>query len=424
MAGLEGLRIRNYRALREVTIGKLWDTRDAPLTPLTVVIGKNGVGKSSLFDAIGFLGDCLRAGVEEACDMRERGGFQRLRSQGVNEPIEFALYYREKEDHRPITYEVSIDVDPSGRPYIKDERLRQRRKGQSTGRPYSFLFLKEGKGLVWSGQESLADKIMEEKIAKDFGVVMAGRQEDPVSSYIELTDRRKLGIVTLGALKEHPRITLFRNFLEGWYLSYFSPNAAREISKAGAQKHLHESGSNLGNVVQYLAREHKVRFKNILARIAEKIPDIQKIETYRDEVSKNLYLLFYSSAFQESFTHYQMSDGTLKIFAYLLLLEDPEPPPFLCIEEPENGLYHKLLAVLAGEFRHYAEKKGGTQVFITTHQPYLVDALKPEEVWVLEKGGDGFSKITRASDMPYVAEMVQQGLPLGGLWFSSYLDAR
>ena len=120
-----------------------------------------------------------------------------------------------------------------------------------------------------------------------------------------------------------------------------------------------------------------------------------------------------------------MSDGTLKLFAYLLLLEDPTPPPFLCIEEPENGLYHKLLETLTREFRdHAARHQGGSQVFITTHQPYLVDALDVNEVWILEKGADGFSTIRRASDDPLVKNLVEEELPLGGLWFSDYLDVK
>ena len=120
-----------------------------------------------------------------------------------------------------------------------------------------------------------------------------------------------------------------------------------------------------------------------------------------------------------------MSDGTLKLFAYLLLLNDPTPPPFICIEEPENGLYHKLLETLAHEFRtHATGKKNSSQLFITTHQPHFIDGLSPEEVWVLEKGKDGFAKITRASDIPTVRDMVGKGLPLGSLWYSDYLDAR
>ena len=119
-----------------------------------------------------------------------------------------------------------------------------------------------------------------------------------------------------------------------------------------------------------------------------------------------------------------MSDGTLKLFAYLLLLEDPDPPPFICIEEPENGLYHKLLAVLAHEFRQHARgRKSDPQIVVTTHQPYFVDALAPKEVWILEKKADGFSMVTRASDLELVDNLVDEGLPLGSLWYSDYLDA-
>ena len=159
-------------------------------------------------------------------------------------------------------------------------------------------------------------------------------------------------------------------------------------------------------------------------RIAGKIPGIDKIDTEKTQDGR-LLLRFNDKGFTDPFYAQQMSDGTLKVFAYLLLLEDPAPPPFICIEEPENGLYHKLLETLAIEFREHATgRKGGAQVFITTHQPYFVDALEPNEVWVLEKGKDGFSSIRRASDDPFVLNMVAEGLPLGGLWYSDYLDAR
>ena len=241
---------------------------------------------------------------------------------------------------------------------------------------------------------------------------------------MELTDNRKLGIATLGALKQHPRISAFREFIEGWYLSYFTPDAARSMPLSGAQQHLNSKGDNLANVVQFMEREHRAVFQDILNRIAEKIPGIDKIDTEKTSDGR-LLLRFNDKGFQDPFYAPQMSDGTLKVFAYLLLLEDPTPPPFICIEEPENGLYHKLLETLAAEFRtHATGKKGGTQLFITTHQPYFVDALDPEEVWILEKGADGFSTIRRASDDELVKNMVAEGLPLGGLWYSDYLDAR
>ena len=438
MAKIEGFNIKNYGVLKDITLGKLWNTqRNRPLTPMTVVIGKNGTGKSTLFDAFGFLADCLKLGVEEACDARGRGGFERIRSQGSEAPIEFQIYYRQDSKSRPITYELAIDTDHTGRPYVTQERLRQRRSGQRHGRPFSFLSLVKGEGVAWKGEE-LASQNDDEISGDDESESLLdffSRQINKITSEttpgesretdtIELRDKRRLGIATLGALKQHPRISTFREFIEGWHLSYFTPDAARGLPLAGPQRHLNDHGDNLGNVVQFIEREHPERFRRILERIAGKIPGIETIDT---EISpdRRLLLRFNDKGFKDPFYAQQMSDGTLKIFAYLLLLEDPAPPPFICIEEPENGLYHKLLEILATEFRSNAtERRNPPQIFVTTHQPYFVDALSPEETWILEKGSDGFSKIRRASDDAIVRAMVEEELPLGGLWYSDFLDAR
>ena len=430
MAKIEGFRIKNFRALKDVSLGRLWNVQKTePITPMTAVIGKNGVGKSTLFDAFGFLADCLKNGVEEACDARGRGGFEKILSQGQSGSIEFEVYYKENGNARPITYELSIDIDSSKRPYVRKERLRQRRKGQKHGWPFSFLVLNSGKGIAWKGEQ---DGRQIDETNDDFDLlglietIKSGKsqEESRKTEVVELEDYRKLGIATLGSLKQHPRISAFRRFIEGWYLSYFTPDAARSLPLAGPQKHLNIHGDNLGNVVQFMEREHPKRFQSILKRIAEKIPGVEKIDTEKTNDGR-LLLRFNDKGFQDPFYSQQMSDGTLKVFAYLLLLEDPIPPPFLCIEEPENGLYHKLLESLATEFReHSTGRKGGSQVFITTHQPYFVDSLESKEVWVLEKADDGFSTIRRASDDEIVKNMEAEGLPLGGLWYSDYLDAR
>lgn len=429
MANIEGFRVKNFRALKDVRLGKLWNTQDEePLTPMTAVIGKNGVGKSTIFDAFGFLADALTSGVEEACDSRGRGGFSRIRTQNTTDAIEFEIYYKESRNARPITYELSIDVDEVGRPYVLKERLRQRRSGQRRGWPFSFLILNNGKGIVWKGDTDgqqieetnnfvvpdLIDSILHEPEG----------EESKETEVVELDDARRLGIATLGTLKQHPRISAFRRFIEGWHLSYFTPDAARSLPLAGPQRHLNVHGDNLGNVVQYMLREHPRRFKSILSSIADKIPGIQKIDTEKTNDGR-LLLRFNDKGFSDPFFAQQMSDGTLKVFAYLLLLEDPTPPPFLCIEEPENGLYHKLLESLAFEFRQHATgKKGGSQVFVTTHQPYFVDALDAKEVWILEKNEQGFSEIRRASDDPFIINLVDEGLLLGSLWYSEYLEQK
>jgi predicted ATPase len=409
VALIEGFRVQNYRSLRDVALGRLSGNPEADvLTPLTVVIGKNGSGKSTLFDAFGFLADALTFGVEAACDREQRGGFERLRSRGVQEPLRFEVYYREAQNQRPITYELAIALDPSGRPFVASEVLLQRRQAQRYGRPFPFLRLLDGVGAVWAGEEA---------------VDIEG-EESNERKLVALTDTRQLGIATLGTLRDHPRITRFRDFMKGWYLSYFTPDAARGLPVAGPQRHLNVHGDNLGNVVQFMQREHKERFESILKRIADRIPGVNSIDTHVTE-DKRVLLRFNDAGFNDPFFAQQMSDGTLKVFAYLLLLEDPDPPPFICIEEPENGLYHKLLETLAREFRaHATGRRNAPQIFVTTHQPYFVDALSPEEVWILEKGADGFSTIRRVSELEIVKNLVTEGLPLGGLWYSDYLDSR
>lgn len=400
MAILEGIQIQNFRALRDVTLGKTFDNKGDSLPRLMAVIGANGTGKSTLMDALGFVGDCLQEGVQAACDKPQRGGFERLRTQGVPGPIQFEIRYRESADSRPISYTLHIDGDRHGRPVVVYERLRQRRKGQSSGQPHSFLVIDNGKGTVWAGEASIS-------------------AEGTHHGDVAMADRQVLGIATLGTLADHPRIAAFRAFLSGWYLSYFVPQLARSQPMSGAEPHLDSKGENLGKYLQFIQRSNPDAFKSMLTRIATKIPGLVKIEAV-PAPDKRLLLAFHAIGYAEPFFQHDMSDGTLKLLAYMLLMEDPDPAPLIGIEEPENGLHHQLLADLAREFKDFARRAKGPQVLITTHAPNFVDALSPQEVWILEKGSDGFSRLARAADIPGVKELFAEGIPMGSLWFSNH----
>lgn len=400
MARIEGIRIQNYRALQDVTLGKTFESQTAtPLPDLFAIIGPNGCGKSTLMDAFGFIGDCLAVGVEEACDKPHRGGFDRLRTQKQADAIKFEVYYRQDARARPISYSLHIDTDSQGRPKVAFEQLRQRRN-QRTGYPYTFLKVENGSGFALAGNATDKSDTTERKS-------------------IQLKDPRRLGITTLGNLAEHPRIVAFRQFLEGWYLSYFVPDLARGLPMAGAQRHLNRTGDNLANYVQFIEKEQPKRFQEVLKRIAQKIPGITNIRSKRSDDGR-LLLQFNDRGFQDPFFAQDMSDGTLKMFAYLLLLEDPDPALLIGIEEPENGLHHQLLEPLARQMKEYAQQASRPQVVITTHAPFFVDALIPEEVWILEKNEKGFSSAMRAADIPMVRELSQEGIPLGSLWYSNH----
>ncbi len=213
-----------------------------------------------------------------------------------------------------------------------------------------------------------------------------------------------------------------RSYIEQWYLSYFVPDAARILPAAGAQRWLDRTGSNIGNVLQYYQRQHAGEFKSILRRLAKAIPGLKKI-TPEISIDKRLLLRFDERGYQDPFYQQSMSDGTLKMLAYAVLLEDPSPRPFIGIEEPENGLYVRLVERLASQFSTRANRDTlATQILVTTHSPYFVDALKPEQVWLIRKGVDGRASAVRAADVGTIQAMTDQGIPLGSLWYSNHLD--
>jgi predicted ATPase len=400
MARLLGIRIQNFRSLADVGIGQIKYASGEPLPGMSCFIGPNGSGKSSLLDAFGFISQCLSDGVEAACDHSARGGFERLRTQGKTGPIKFELFFDGGAPERPIVYELSVDL-VGGVPTVVQEALRQRRKGETRGKPYYFLKLNRGKGKVWAGAYSAAD-------------------DDKFAERVTLADSTQLGIASLGNLDKHPRIVQTREYVEQWYLSYFVPDAARELPAAGAQRFLDRKGSNIGNVLQHFQRQHPKEFKGILKRVASAVPGLKSIATKISD-DKRLLIRFDEAGYTDPFYQQSMSDGTLKMLAYAVLLADPEPRPFMGIEEPENGLYVQVIEQLARLLVSEATKaQPKTQVLVTTHSPYFVDALKPEQVWLMEKGKDGFSKVTRTADLPTISELANEGIPLGSLWYSQH----
>ena len=211
--------------------------------------------------------------------------------------------------------------------------------------------------------------------------------------------------------------------MDGWYFGQFALNFPHQLPQKIPYSNLNSYNDNLANLVQFMQQNHPDRLRSILTHMAKYIPGIERIDTARSSDGR-LLLRFNDRGFQDPFYAPQMSDGTLKLFSFLLMLEAPDPAPLICIELPEISLYHKILEPLAAAFRTSAiDGKDATQIFVTTHQPCFVNGLAPEEIWILEKDVDGFSNTRRASEDKIVRAMVAEGLPLGDLWYSNFLDS-
>lgn len=381
-ARIEYLQVRNFRALRSVEFKNL--------TPLTVLLGPNGSGKSTVFDVFAFLAECFELGLRRAWD--KRGRAKELKTRGGGGPVTIEIKYREP-GYPLITYHLAVDERVGG-PVVVEEWLRWKRG--SHGQPFRFLDYREGKGKAVSGDQP---------------------DEQDTRIDVPLKSADLLAVNALGQFAEHPRVAALRDFITGWYVSYLSADSARGQPEAGPQERLTKSGDNLANVIQYLAEQHPERLEQIFDVLRRRVPRIERVlaETMPDG---RLLLQIKDAPFSHPVLARFASDGTLKMLAYLVALNDPEPPPFIGIEEPENFLHPRLLPELAEECRAASER---TQLLVTTHSPFFLNALRPDEVRVLWRDDEGYTQTSRATDLSGVKEFVEQGALLGHLWMEGQL---
>ena len=383
---IERLRIRNFRAFRKV------EMQDIPR--LAVLVGANGTGKSSLFSVFGFLRDAMDANVRTAlAKLGGSRGFHEVRSRNSDGPIEIEVAYRIQPGPPLISYGISINLDRSGKPVVEREILRYRR-GQH-GAPWHFLDFKQGKGYA------VTNEITEVKTAAELE-----REEQTLKS------PDLLAIKGLAQFERFPAVVALGNLIEHWHVSDFHISRARAEPEAGYAEHLSREGENLALVIEYLHDNHPNVFSTIKNALQNRVPGITHVESRQTEEGRVL-LKFQDGAFADPFLARHVSDGTIKMLAYLTLLHDPDPHPLLCVEEPENQLYPSLLEELAEEFRSYAQRGG--QVLISTHSPGFLNAAQLEEVFWLQKQG-GYTTIHRASDNARMKAYMDDGDQMGQLW--------
>lgn len=387
---VERIRIGNFRALRNVEFNGL--------TPLSVLLGPNGSGKSTFFDVFAFLSDSFSEGLRRAVDKRGVG-LKDLRSRDSRGPVSFEIAYREgyvRGERQPflITYHLEID-DDGGYPVISEEWMRWKR--HPFGAPFYFLKYARGIGSVVTGEVPESD---DQRVDK----ALAGPDV--------------LAVSTLGQLAENPRVKALRDFITGWHLSHLSARDMRAIPEAGPQERLTKTGDNLVNVIQHLKERHPQRLEDIFEALRRRIPQIERVipETLP---TGHLLLMVKDAPFSEGVQARYASDGTMKLLAYLVLLNDPAPPPLIGIEEPENFLHPRLLRELGEECDQAA---ANTQLIVTTHSPFFINALHADQVWAMMRGRDGYTIAKRIVDMTGIQDMLNAGAVLGDLWMENYFE--
>ncbi|NMG45445.1 AAA family ATPase [Aromatoleum toluvorans] len=383
---IESIVIKNYRLFR--------DARLEGIPRLCVLVGANGTGKSTLFDVFSFLKDALSMNVSKA--LSKRGGYREVASRGfAREPIELTLQFRLEITGRErlVTYALKIAPGKEGRPVVEREVLRYKRGAY--GAPFRFLDFSRGKGYAITNEEDFSKK-----------------DEDLTREEQELDAPDILAIKGLGQFERFKAASAFRLMIENWHISDFHVSDARPSQEDGFAEHLSTRGDNLPLVANFLYEHHRDRFERVLDAMKRRVPGVSIVEPKQTEDGR-LVLRFQDGSFKDPFIARYVSDGTIKMFAYLVLLNDPKPYPLLAIEEPENQLYPELLPELAEEFRDYAERGG--QVFISTHSPDFLNALVLGEIYCLRKA-HGFTTITRASDSENLRALYEAGDLPGYLW--------
>lgn len=390
---LINIQIKNFKTLKDVHI--------LPGS-FAIFVGANGSGKSTFFEVFEFLRDAFKGNVNIALQ-DHGGGFDEVRSRDCEGDIEIRLGFRneskkpKQENH--IIYTLKIGKDKNGKAIVNDETLAE--------------------GILIDPLTPVLDKVL--SFRKGFGYVLTGIQGGMTEAIENKEDYRlaspdRLAISAFSIFDKFPTILAIGDFIEGCHFSDIHIDKAKSGKKLPREQ-LSASGDNLFNVVDYYCERYPEKMKQINESLKQRIPGVTDVKT--EDSDNGVLLKVKEQPFGEPFLIDHVSHGTVKMLAYLLLLNDPNPHELLCIEEPENQLYHSFLEELAEEFRAYAAR--GKQVFVTTHSPEILNAAKVEEVFLLVKK-EGYTTIVPAVINEQIRAYMENGDKMGHLWREGFFD--
>lgn len=358
------------------------------LRGLNAFIGRNNTGKTSFMGCMAFLKDTITQGCAVASIIYGRPGFANM-TPDITKPSVFKVFFKleDKESGKAklIQYELSIVTSKFKSPVISSEKVMLVVNDDGVIKPVTILDMKEGLGSIINFEDG--DKKAE----------------------VGVEDEHLTALSLYGKITGYKDFVLLYKEISHWFFCSFSSEEQSsyyyEGGAPGGHKHLNSTGSNVGNVLEYIKMENEEKYERIVGEIKDKIPAMKH--------KKNL-----PQALKES---------PNKLFLYLLLLRDSKPRSTIFIETPDKDLYHDMVDVLSDEMREYTMKNHYCQIMFSTHNPYIIETLSPKEIWIFErsfKKDEGDVSIRCAGEDPLVMEMFHQGIGMGAIWYGGHLDAK
>lgn len=399
---LIGVRIQNYCIFEDDIAGMLLEdvmkpqsvnslascagveNESFPLAGLCAFIGRNKSGKTMFFSFLSYIRDAVMMGPAEAAMHDGKGGFVTLlmdRKRSMRGQLLF-LFPKTMgfDEEKYCEYSFDIAADTHGKPYYKNESI-----------------------TIWS--ETMEKPLVTMDFTDGNGTVEINGK----SEISEIDDVRYSALRAYGAISTYRTARAVYQDISHWFFAKFSNDEKGTHDKLiapGGHKHLNTHGTNIQNVLDYMREENPQHFERVMNYLSAKIPRVGKVKDKLPDSFRN-------------------SPDVL--FMYLLLLSDPYPRPLICMETPDSGLYHDMVDVLATEMRDYSVRYPYSQILFTTHNPYILESMAPDEVWVFKRSEEEENDavdIESAASTPIVRELYEQGVGMGAIWYSGHFDEK
>lgn len=354
-----------------------------------VFVGANNSGKSNILDCFRFLSEFVK--LEGAA--RHRAGFDQIVFDGnINQTIHIELQgtVRLKNKEREYIYSVELFGDQFGNGFIKKENFSLIRK---TDKQKLLEFISEkGKAIAWDEKGNQTGDI--------------GRGRSDRSYLYDFRD-----------LDQYPILGHFSNEVQNWAFFNFMPGLMRGSLPVKKEFQLQSFGENLAVVLHALQTEYPQRFKEIEDILKSAVSELDELTTGLTlHEPGQTYVRMHEKGLKTFTPAWGMSDGILRLLGHLAILCSPRLPTLICFEEPENYIHPRLLEFIVELIYNASEN---THVFITTHSPYFVDLIRPEDLFIVEKE-DGETKVKKIEDKKGIKEALKT-LGLGEMWYSGAL---